>query len=186
MGSVYGGEAEKETPSDTSDEAEETTSDEEGNESPEREKEPSEPISEKERVKNEGSDTENAEAESAARPPSVLMPEGEATSSATFFARVFTGEGSYPVQGAKVVLYRGDNIYSFLETDENGRTKTVKLPAFAESNSLEPDNENQSISYNADVFAESFTPQKGLLVSAVGGSEIVLNVLLVPQEERLG
>ena len=122
----------------------------------------------------------------AVKEPAVSFPEGEATSSATFFARVFTAENAYPIEGAKVVVYRGDNIYAFLETDGEGRTKTVKLPAFEESNSLEEDNRYQSIDYFADVFAAGFVTQKALLVSSVGGSDIVLNVLMIPEEEGLG
>lgn len=122
----------------------------------------------------------------AVREPTVSFPEGEATSSATFFAGVFTAENAYPVEGAKVVVYRGDNIYAFLETDGEGRTKKIKLPAFKESNSLDENSEYQSIDYMADVFATGFIPQKELLVSSVGGSDIVLNVLLIPEEEGLG
>lgn len=132
-----------------------------------------------------GDEDDPVNTEPAVKAPSVNFEEGEATSSATFFARVFTGEGAYPVKGAKVVVYRGDNIYAFLETDAEGKTKTVRLPAFEESNSLESDNENRSIDYFADIFAQSFDSQKGLLVSAVGGSDIVLNVLVVPEKEGL-
>lgn len=140
----------------------------------------------KQEAKKEESEGENAEQkQEEAAPPVVAFPEGEATSSADFFARVFTGEGAYPVASARVIVYRGDNIYAFLETDSEGSTKRVKLPAFRESNSLDPDSENRSLEYLADVFASGFTAQKGLVVSAVGGSELVLNVLLVPEEEGL-
>ena len=110
----------------------------------------------------------------------------EATSFSSFSARVFSGEGTYPVEGARVVVYREDNIFAFLETDENGATKTVQLPAFKKENSLESENPDQTVDYFADVFAEGFISQKALLVSSVGGSEILLRVLMVPDEERIG
>ena len=140
-----------------------------------------------EELKNTPSEDETADenALTLTKEPQVLLPEGEADSSATFSARVFTAEGAYPIEGAKVVVYRGDNIYAFIETDSEGRTKAVRLPAFAEENSLEEDNPLKSIDYFADVFAAGFVTQKALLVSAVGGSDITLDVLMVPDKEGL-
>lgn len=126
------------------------------------------------------------ESEKQASPvPEVLINEEKATSCASFFAEIFTGEGAFPVAGAKVVVYRGDNIYAFLETDERGRTKLIRLPAFSKENSLEPESSKQTVEYLADVFSPGFVSQKGLTVSAVGGSDIVLSVFLVPEEERM-
>lgn len=186
MGDAYGGEASAKTPENASESENEETLKETTTESQKEENTVFDDKTEEEEAKKEDSEDENAEIElEEAEPPKVIFPEGEATSSADFFARVFTGEGAYPVKGARVIVYRGDNIYAFLETDGEGSTKKVKLPAFSESNSLDPDSENRSLEYLADVFASGFTAQKGLVVSAVGGSEIVLNVLLVPEEERL-
>ena len=126
-------------------------------------------------------DTEPAAQEGVAEPTA-----SEVTSTASFSAAVFAGEGTYPVEGARVVVYRDDSIYAFLETDENGATKKVTLPAFAKENSLDSENPDRSIDYFADVFAEGFTAQKGLLVSSVGGSDIFLRVLMIPEEERIG
>lgn len=117
--------------------------------------------------------------------PEALIDNQKATSSATFFAEVATGENAYPVAGAKVVIYRGDNIYAFLESDETGRTKLIRLPAFSKENSLDAQSNEQSIEYLADIFSPGFVSQKGLVVSAVGESDIILNVLLVPEEERM-
>ena len=185
MGSIYGGEAEKKMPLNELESGIEASLPKEGNEPQKEENIENEADLQEITAENTPTEEENAIRDEATTAPSVMLPDGEANSSANFFARVFTGESTYPVAGARVVIYRGDNIYAFLETDENGRTKSVKLPAFSESNSLEPENENQSIAYNADIFASGFTSQKGLLVSAVGGSEIVLNVLLVPEKEGL-
>lgn len=112
--------------------------------------------------------------------------EKEMTSTASFSAAVFSGDYTYPVEGARIVIYRDDNIYAFLETDKNGTTKKITLPAFSAQNSLEPDNPDSSVDYFADVFAEGFIPEKGLLVSAVGGSDAFLKVIMVPEEERIG
>lgn len=191
MGQTYGGEVPIETQktvknaaeADSEDASEGTTT-----ESPKEENTPKTPKTAQTAPKNASPETENESINTspAVRAPEVSFPEGEATSSASFFARVFTAENAYPIEGAKVVVYRGDNIYAFVETDSEGRTKTVSLPAFEESNSLEEDNSRQSIDYYADVFSAGFVTQKGLLVSAVGGSDIVLNVLMIPEEEEIG
>lgn len=112
--------------------------------------------------------------------------ESEMTSTANFSAAVFSGDYTYPVEGARIVVYREDNIYAFLETDANGATKRITLPAYERENSLEADNPDRSVDYFVDAFAEGFTPQKGLLVSAVGGSDAFLKVLMVPESERIG
>lgn len=191
MGDVYGGEVPRETKKDA-ESVSKTDSDEPyretATESQETKKSANAINTAAETQKNtlpEASD-DTVNTAPAVREPTVSFPEGEATSSATFFTRVFTAEGAYPVEGAKVVVYRGDNVYAFLETDGEGRTKAVKLPAFPENNSLEEDNRYQSIEYFADVFARGFVTQKGLLVSSVGGSDIVLNVLMIPEEEGRG
>lgn len=103
----------------------------------------------------------------------------------TFLARVFTGGGAFGVPGAKVVLYRGDVLHSFLTTDESGETKRIKLESYPEENSLEPLSDEQRLNYSADVFADGFTEKRGLLVSAVGGADIILTVELTPESEGI-
>lgn len=190
MGQTYGGELLPEvgtTPENTPKIDSDSVLDETTTESPKEENVQNDAETMAKPPENTLSEDENEAVNTspAVREPSVSFPEGEATSSANFFARVFTAENAYPVEGAKVVVYRADNIYAFIETDSEGKTKTVKLPAFEKSNSLDKDNIYQSIDYFADVFAVGFTPQKGLQVSAVGGSDMVLNVILIPEEEGL-
>lgn len=189
MGYVYGGEAPPvsvDTPEPPSNSASEETSESESTDLKTFENNAKESVTEEikppeaEPVPEE----EPVNTEPAAEPSSAGFSKEEATSFADFFARIQSGNGTYPVIGAKVVVYRDDNIYAFVESDENGITKKVRLPAFPESNSLKSENKNQSLDYYADVFAEGFITKKGLLISAVGGSEIVLDVLLTPQGER--
>lgn len=187
MGLIYGGEAKEEVEASSNKQNENVAQEATTTSSPEEEK----PLEMAETEQNEAENSnssiaiEDVNTEPAASPPVVEFPQGEATSFATFAATIFSGEGTYPVADAKIVVYRGDNIYAFVTTDENGRTKTVRLPAFEKENSLESDNPNRSIDYFADIFAEGFIAQKGLLVSAVGGSDILLNVLMIPEEERI-
>lgn len=104
---------------------------------------------------------------------------------AEFSARVFTGENAYPVENAKIMLYKDKKLYHFLITDESGKTPTIKIKSSPEENSLIPSGENQELDYLADVFADGFTPAKGLLVSAVGKAKILLEARLIPIEERI-
>ena len=103
----------------------------------------------------------------------------------TFVARVFSGGGAYPVPEAKVVLYRGDTLEAFLTTDRSGETPQIKITSYPEKNSLEPLSDEQRLNYSADVFADGFTEKRNLLISAVGGADVVLNVELVPESEGI-
>ncbi len=184
MGLIYGGEVTKDTPALSKTENK-TVSSEVTSSPKEAENTQKELEIATETARNTSIEVEDVNTDPAVSPPSVDFPEGEANSSAVFSAAVFSGAEAYPVANARVVVYRGDNIYAFVTTDENGKTKSVRLPAFDESNSLESDNPRRSIDYFADVFAEGFITQKSLLVSAVGGSDILLNVLMIPEEERI-
>lgn len=184
MGVIYGGEIEKEREISPKTENE-SSSEEATTSSAETENNENAQEMSAETTKNTSIEVEDVNTDPAVGPPSVNFPEGEATSFANFTAAVFSGEEAYPVAGAKVVVYREDNIYAFLTTDENGRTEAVRLPAFPESNSLESDNPRSSIDYFADIFAEGFIARKALLVSAVGGSDILLKVIMIPEEERI-
>ncbi|MGN0447587.1 MAG: hypothetical protein ACI4GC_03460 [Acutalibacteraceae bacterium] len=127
-------------------------------------------------------DAEPTQAEAVTEKPEA---ENTSDSTATFTARVYVAEGAYPVPDAKVVVYKGDKIYAFLVTDENGSTKTVELPAFIRTTSQEKTAENLNADYLADVFAKGFESKKGLTISAEGNSEIVLDVPLTPESERI-
>lgn len=187
MGRTYGGE-EKKAAENPSEKGNEPTSEKEESNTPESQTAENDTETEEINAENSAVAAENADidTEPAVKPPLTVFPQGDATSFASFSAAVFSGEGTYPVEGARVVVYRGDNIYAFLETDENGTTKSIRLPAFEKENSLEADNPQQSIEYLADVFAEGFISQKELVVSSVGGSDILLRVLMIPESERIG
>lgn len=102
---------------------------------------------------------------------------------ATFFSSVRSGEGAFAVADAKITLKKGDRIFAFLVTDENGNTGTVTLPAYPEKDSLSSETAKE-VMYYADVYAEGFQEKRNLPVAASGGAEIVLNTELIPNEER--
>ena len=134
---------------------------------------------EREASANEEADTETINGETQSS-----KEEEEMTGTASFFATVRTGGGAYPVENAKIIIGREDTVVSFLVTDENGDTPEVTLPAYPESDSLSYETAKE-VMYYADVYATGFQEKKNLPVSAVGGAEIVLNVELVPDEERM-
>ncbi len=115
-------------------------------------------------------------------PPFTL---DEPTDFAYFRARVFTGNNAYPIENARVLVIKDGKLFTFLSTDSDGITKKVKLPSYPEINSLEPESDEQYVQYTAEVYAKGFTPKKNLLVSAVGGSDVILDVQLTPLDERV-
>lgn len=135
----------------------------------------------------EGNEEPPQEAEAADTTAEVkeIPAEEDMESFATFRGRVLTGFGAFPVENAKVILYRNDVIYAFLVTDKSGETPEIKIEAFPEANSLEPLSDEQRTDYTADVYADGFIEKKNLLVSAVGGSEVVLDVELTPESEAI-
>lgn len=106
----------------------------------------------------------------------------EMTDFALFSAGIFTASGAYGIPDARIEIYRDGKLHRFLITDSSGNTEKVKLEAYPKENSLEPEGENKALDYYADVSAPGFAPRKGLLVSAVGGSEILLSLQLTPLE----
>ena len=139
-------------------------------------------------VDNESEETRDDEKETVSSREEALSEipsEEDMENFALFKGRVFTGFGAYPVENAKVILYKGDILYAFLTTDKSGETPTIKIEAFPEKNSLEPLNDEQSTDYSADVYADGFLEKKNLLVSAVGGSDVVLEAELIPESEAI-
>ncbi|MBO5936076.1 MAG: hypothetical protein J6Q79_00505 [Clostridia bacterium] len=117
--------------------------------------------------------------------PTDEIPKSDPENFAMFTARIFTGNQAYPIANAKVSVYLDGKLHLFLITDENGETEKVKLEAFPGINSFIPESTNQTLNYSADIYADGFTERKGLLVGAVGGSDILLNVQLTPLSERI-
>lgn len=99
---------------------------------------------------------------------------------ATFKAVIFTAQGALPVEGAKITVKRKDELHAFLITNGSGETKTVKLEAYPERNSLEPLNPDKQMLYTADIKADGFEDKTDLPVYATGGSQIILQEYLVP------
>ena len=86
---------------------------------------------------------------------------------------------------AKISIYLDGKLHAFLITDKNGATKQIKLEAYPKLNTFIPESDEQTLDYSADVFAEGFIERRGLLVSAVGGSDILLSTELTPLSERI-
>lgn len=113
------------------------------------------------------------------------IPLADPENFAFFTANVFTGNQAYPVANAKISVYLDGKLHLFLITDDNGQTKTVKLESYPKLNSFIPESTQQTIDYSADIVADGFAERHGLLVSAVGGSDILLSAELTPLSERI-
>ena len=117
--------------------------------------------------------------------PTDEIPLANPKNFAFFTANVFTGNQAYPVANAKISVYLDGKLHLFLITDDNGQTKTVKLESYPKLNSFIPESTRQTIDYSADIVADGFAEKRGLLVSAVGGSDILLSAELIPLSERI-
>ena len=113
------------------------------------------------------------------------LPLADPQNFALFTARVYSGGQAYAVPDAKISIYLDGKLHAFLITDENGSTKQIKLESYPAVNNFIPDNTEQTLDYSADIFAEGFTEKRGLLVSAVGDSQILLDAELTPLSERI-
>ncbi len=113
------------------------------------------------------------------------LPLADPQNFALFTARVYSGAQAYAVPDAKILIYLDGKLHAFLITDENGSTKQIKLESYPAVNNFIPDSTQQTIDYSADIFAEGFTEKRGLLVSAVGDSQILLSAELTPLSERI-
>ncbi|MEE1139388.1 MAG: hypothetical protein U0M02_12995, partial [Acutalibacteraceae bacterium] len=112
------------------------------------------------------------------------LPFEEPSSEAAFSAKVSTGSGAYPVEGAKVIIKKDGRLYAFLTTDRNGETPSVVLPAFPSQDSLSPQTA-RVVEYTADVVAEGFEEKNNLAVNTVGSTEVFLLADLIPLQERM-
>ena len=117
--------------------------------------------------------------------PTDEIPSADPNDFAFFSAGVYSGNQAYAIPNAKISIYLDGKLHAFLITDENGKTKKIKLQSYPKLNTFIPESDEQTVDYSADIFAEGFAEKKGLLVSAVGGSDILLNVELTPLSERI-
>ena len=117
--------------------------------------------------------------------PVIDIPLADPENFALFTAKIYSGNQAYAVPDAKISIYLDGKLHAFLITDENGSTQQIKLESYPKLNSFIPESNEQTVDYSADVFAEGFAERKGLLVSAVGGSDILLNTELTPLSERI-
>ena len=117
--------------------------------------------------------------------PVTDIPLADPENFAHFTAKVYSGNQAYAVPDAKISIYLDGKLHAFLITDENGSTRQIKLESYPKLNSFIPESDEQTVDYSADIYAEGFIERKGLLVSAVGGSDILLNTELTPLSERI-
>lgn len=117
--------------------------------------------------------------------PAEEIPLADPEHFALFSAGVYSGNQAYAIPNAKISIYLDSKLHAFLITDESGKTKQIKLQSYPKLNTFIPDSTEQTVDYSADIYAEGFAEKRGLLVSAAGGSDILLNVELTPLSERI-
>ena len=155
----------------------------------------SEEIPNEPQIENEPSEPEEAPSfeDTAVKPdqeqenisPTSDIPLAKPENFAFFTAKVYSGNQAYAVPDAKISIYLDGKLHAFLITDENGTTRQIKLESYPEINSFIPESTEQTVDYSADIYADGFIERKALLVSAVGGSDILLSTELTPVSERI-
>lgn len=69
---------------------------------------------------------------------------------------VFAGEGAEPLEGARVVVSRGDTVYANVTTDRDGFTPVLPLPSVDPALTLTPGNSTPYTAYDVSVTADGF------------------------------
>jgi hypothetical protein len=162
----------------------EETSDESKDITPVTESPPTE-VEQEDSKNDNGDETETADTKKESPAVADDIPEADPENFSYFSAAVYSGNQAYAIPDAKISIYIDGKLHAFLITDENGKTKKIKLGSYPKINTFIPESQEQRVDYYADIYADGFTPKKGLLVSAVGGSDILLNAELTPLSERI-
>ena len=162
----------------------EETSDESKDITPVTESPPTE-VEQEDSKNDNGDETETADTKKESPAVADDIPEADPENFSYFSAAVYSGNQAYAIPDAKISIYIDGKLHAFLITDKNGKTKKIKLGSYPKINTFIPESQEQRVDYYADIYADGFTPKKGLLVSAVGGSDILLNAELTPLSERI-
>lgn len=114
------------------------------------------------------------EQESAPMPP----PENDYIGYLRVF--VFTGEWAEPLEGARVVVSRQEQIYANLTTDRDGYTPVIPLPAADPALSQRPGNATPYTSYDIRVQADGFRPAQYGNIPVYGNNYVTQPAALLP------
>lgn len=127
---------------------------------------------------------------SVAEEPSVQNTENKEGS---IIAEVTTAKGAVPLAGVTVVIDRFDQkdpmgrkeLIAVRETNENGRTSAVSVPAEEKELSLEPGQSDPFSTYYVSVWEKGYTPIKNRPADVFSDEVSILKIDLVPNPENL-
>ncbi len=131
--------------------------------------------------------------------PALLLQKAEETEKpeenedGSIIVEVTTAKGAVPVSGATVVIDRLDakdpmgrkELVAVMETDGNGRTKQVFVPAAERKLSLEPGMADPFFTYYVSVSEKGYFPVKNRPADVFAKEISVLKTDLVPKPENL-
>lgn len=98
--------------------------------------------------------------------------------------QVTGGQGAFPVAGAKIVIIKDlDDTHAFSvteQTDENGKTEGMYLPAPSRNLSQTPGNGDVFAKYRAEITAAGYTPVQVVEIPVFDGITTIQPVNLQP------
>lgn len=92
----------------------------------------------------------------------------------------FSGNQAEPIEGARVVVSRGDTVYANTETDRDGTTPVIPLPSVDPALTLRPGNDQPYVPYTIQVNAEGFRPVRHENVPVYGNNYVTQPIALLP------
>lgn len=101
--------------------------------------------------------------------------------------QAYTARRALPVEGAHVTVSRtlpdGSTLKEIAVTDQNGKTRSIPLPAANPELSQKPGIEHPYITYNIQITADGYIPVRDFNVPLFGGITAIQPVELIPIPE---
>ncbi len=92
----------------------------------------------------------------------------------------FAASEAEPIEGARVVVSRGDTLYANTATNRDGYSPVISLPTVDPALTLQPGASQPYIPYNIQVTAEGFRPVTHDNVPIYGNNYVTQPVVLLP------
>lgn len=125
--------------------------------------------------------------ESLADEEALRFEEPPATDTGYLIVQAYTARRALPVEGAHVTVSRtlpdGSTLKEIAVTDQNGKTRSIPLPAANPELSQKPGIEHPYITYNIQITADGYIPVRDFNVPLFGGITAIQPVELIPIPE---
>lgn len=114
----------------------------------------------------------------AEEPPAPPIAESPFVGYLRVFA--FTAGEAEPIEGARVTVSRGDDLYANTATDRDGYTPVIPLPSVDPALTLQPGGPQPYVTYTIQVNADGFRPVIHENVPVYGNNYVTQPAVLLP------